>query len=582
MKIEQTHDKRTRAFVILQKRTESDKMSLEVWTMRMIPKKETLTIEFKSDVDCLDEKELVSEIVGMTNTEGGVLYLGVEDNGDITGVHKKHKDPNGAMALIANKTVPSLSVRAEIIEEEGIEVLQIQIPMSKTIIATSDGKIQRRRLKPDGSPENVPMYPYEIPGRLSSLSQLDYSAQILLGATMDDLDGKERDRLRNIIKYRKGDKTLLELTDEELDKALQLVKEEAGVLYPTVTGMLLLGKEDRIAELLPTAKAVFQVLEGTKIRKNEQTSKPLLATFEMYEEYMKAWNPEREMEYGLFRVPIPEFSEAAYREGLVNAFCHRDYTVIQAVRVAIEDEGLTISSPGGFIEGVNLKNLLTVEPHGRNPVLADALKRIGLAEKTGRGIDRIFEGSIVFGRPLPDYSETTSTCVKLFIQRAEPDLAFTKMISNEENRLGRSLPINSLLILSALQSQRRLTIAEIAEVINIGEIRAKAVVEKLVEAGLVDASGNNKARFYILSSKVYKEQDNIVGYVRQTGIDAVKYEAWIMELTQKQGGKITRDNVVELLNVTPPQAYRLLKKMSDKGRIKLVGKGRAAYYELIE
>ena len=86
--------------------------------MRMIPKKETLTIEFKSDTDCLDEKELVSEIVGMTNTEGGVLYLGVEDNGDVTGVHKKHKDPNGAMALIANKTVPSLSVRAEIIEEE--------------------------------------------------------------------------------------------------------------------------------------------------------------------------------------------------------------------------------------------------------------------------------------------------------------------------------------------------------------------------------------------------------------------------------------------------------------------------------
>ena len=550
--------------------------------MRMIPKKETLTIEFKSDIDCFDEKELVSEIVGMANTEGGVLYLGVEDNGDITGVHKKHRDPNGAMALIANKTVPSLSVRAEIIEEEGIEVLQIQIPMSKTIIATSDGKMQRRRLKPDGSPENVPMYPYEIPGRLSSLSQLDYSAQILLGATMDDLDGNERDRLRNIIKYRKGDKTLLELTDEELDKALQLVKEEAGVLYPTVTGMLLLGKEDRIAELLPTAKAVFQVLEGTKVRKNEQTSKPLLATFEMFEEYMKAWNPEREMEYGLFRVPIPEFSEAAYREGLVNAFCHRDYTVIQAVRVAIEDEGLTISSPGGFIEGVNLKNLLTVEPHGRNPVLADALKRIGLAEKTGRGIDRIFEGSIVFGRPLPDYSETTSTYVKLFIQRAEPDLAFTKMISNEENRLGRSLPINSLLILSALQSQRRLTIAEITEVTNIGEIRAKAVVEKLVEAGLVDASGNNKARFYILSSKVYKEHDNIVGYVRQTGIDAVKYEAWIMELIQKQGGKITRDNVVELLNVTPPQAYRLLKKMSDKGRIKLVGNGRSAYYEFVK
>lgn len=105
--------------------------------------------------------------------------------------------------------------------------------------------------------------------------------------------------------------------------------------------------------------------------------------------------------------------------------------------------------------------------------------------------------------------------------------------------------------------------------------------KKLVEAGLVNASGNNRACFYILSSKVYKEQDNIVGYVRQTGIDAVKYEAWIMELIQKQGGRITRDNVVELLNVTLSQAYRLLKKMSDKGRIKLVGNGRSAHYELI-
>lgn len=549
--------------------------------MRTIPEKESLTVEFKSDIKGFDESELIAEIVGMANTEGGVLYLGVEDDGTITGVNQRHRDPIGVMALIANKSVPSIPVRAEIIEEEGIEILQITIPMSRTIVATSDGKIQRRRLRAEGNPENVPMYPYEIPSRLSSLNMLDYSSQIMEGASLEDLDSNERERLRNIIKYRKGDKALLELSDEELDKALQLVKEEGGQLKPTVTGVLLLGKEEKIAELIPTAKASFQVLEGTKIRKNEQLAKPLLAMFELFEEYMKAWNPEREMEYGLFRVPIPEFSEAAFREGLVNAFCHRDYTILQSVRVAIEDEGLTISSPGGFIEGVNLKNLLSVEPHGRNQVLADALKRIGLAEKTGRGIDRIYEGSIVYGRPLPDYSETTSTCVKLFIQRAEPDLAFTKMISNEENRLGRSLPINSLLILSALQNQRRLSIQELSEITNITEMRAKANIEKLVEAGLVDATGTSKSRSYILSSKVYKEQDNLVGYVRQTGINAVKYEAWIMELVQKQGGTITRDNVIELLNVTPSQAYRLLKKLTDKEKLRLVGTGRSAYYEMV-
>lgn len=547
--------------------------------MNIIPKKETLTIEFKSDIEGFSEIELVSAIVAMTNTEGGILYLGVEDNGVPTGLSTKHKDPIGLMALIANKTVPSVSVRAEIIEDNGLEVMQIQIPMSRSIVATSDGKIQKRRLKPDGSPENVPMYPYEIPNRLSSLNLLDYSAQVLEGADINDLDSVERDRLRSIIKHRKGDHALLELSDEELDKALQLVKEEAGVLRPTVTGMLLLGKEDKIAELIPTAKATFQILEGTKVRKNEQLSKTLLSTFELFEEYMKAWNPERELEYGLFRIPIPEFSETAYREALVNAFCHRDYTILQSVRVAIDDDGLTISSPGGFIEGVNLSNLLTVEPHGRNQVLTDALKRIGLAEKTGRGIDRIFEGSIVYGRPLPDYSESTSSYVKVFIPRAEPDLAFTKMISNEERRLGRSLPISSLLILSTLQDRRRLNIKELSTIIHLSPVRTRSNVEKLVEAGLVEATGSEQTRSYILSSKIYEGQNNIAGYLRQTGIDTTKYETGIMELAKLQKGIVTRENVAQLLNVNSSQAYRLLKKLSSKGLIELVGSGRKAHYK---
>ena len=287
------------------------------------------------------------------------------------------------------------------------------------------------------------------------------------------------------------------------------------------------------------------------------------------------------MEYGLFRVPIPEFSEAAFREGLVNAFCHRDYTILQSVRVAIEDEGLTISSPGGFIEGVNLENLLTVEPHSKNQVLADALKRIGLAEKTGRGIDRIYEGSIIYGRPLPDYSESTSKNVKLFIQRAEPDLPFARMISNEENRMGRSLPINSLLILSALQSLRRASLHELSAKIHVNEVRTKANVEKLVEAGLVEAIGNTSAWTYILSSKVYREQDNTVGYVRQTGIEMIKFEELIMKLAKNQKGTVTRENVVDLLGITPSQAYRLLKRLADNGKLKLVGSGRSSHYEIV-
>ena len=102
---------------------------------------------------------MIDAIVGMANTNGGTLYLGVEDDGEVTGLHVQHADEIGVVALIANKTIPSISTRAEIIVEEELEVLKIEIPMSRTIVATSDGKVLRRRLKIEGTPENIPMYP---------------------------------------------------------------------------------------------------------------------------------------------------------------------------------------------------------------------------------------------------------------------------------------------------------------------------------------------------------------------------------------------------------------------------------------
>lgn len=549
----------------------------------MIPKNETLTIEFKSDLKRYSDRELVEEIVGMANTEGGDLYLGVEDNGQPTGVHENHKDPIGLAAMIANMTVPSISVRAEIIRENDTDIMKIEIPISRTVVATSAGKTLRRRLNAEGNPENVPMYPYEIPSRLSELSLLDYSAQPLSGASQDDLDPNERIRLRKIIQNRQGgEKNLLQLTDEELDRALRLTTEKEGKIIPTVTGMLMIGKEERLKVLMPTVRTDFQVLEGTTVRMNETMFGPLLDVFERIETYVNAWNPEREMEYGLFRLPIPEFDRNAFREGLVNAFCHRDYTMLGSVRVLIDDEGLTISSPGGFIDGVNLKNLLTVEPHGRNQVLADALKRVGLAEKTGRGIDRIYEGSIIYGRPWPDFSETTSRCVKLYIQRAKPDITFTKMIVDEQNRIGRAFSIYPLMILSALKNEHRATVERLAEITNLTEARIRTSIENLVERGLIEAVGNGKNRAYILGAKVYHESDESVAYVRQTGIDKVRYPELILKLAKQQGGFVTKTNASDLLNISERQAYTILAKLVKEGELEKVCNGKYAKYRIKE
>lgn len=539
--------------------------------------RETLTVEFKSDRKRLPDSDLIDAVVAFANTEGGELYVGVEDDGEITGLHPQHKDAIQLAAFIANRTMPPVSVTVESFDN----YVRVSIPRMRSIVSSSDGKTQRRRIKPDGTPENVPMYPHEFASRLSALRLLDYSARIVPDADYSDLDDVERERLRGIIRSYHGEQSLLELDNEELDKALRLATEDNGRLVPTFCGMLLIGKRESLMRCVPTAEAAFQVMNGTSLSVNESFTLPILAAFEKIKNFFDARNSEEEIDEGLFRISVFDYDKRAFREALVNAFCHRDYTVMGFVRVMLDDDGLTISNPGGFIEGVTLENLLTVEPHGRNTALADALKRIGLAERTGRGIDRIFEGSLLYGKALPDYSESTSVTVKLFIPKSLPDKAFTRLISEEQARNGNPLPLNTLLVLNELKRSRRASITELSAAIHVSETKVKHTVERLTESGLIEAVGTGRGRHYTLSAKVYQQADDVSGYVRQKGIDSVRYPEMILQYAKSNGGKVTRAETAELLRVSPPQAYRQLKKLEDAGKLLGIGHGKGAYYKIM-
>lgn len=129
-----------------------------------------------------------------------------------------------------------------------------------------------------------------------------------------------------------------------------------------------------------------------------------------------------------------QFDTDALREALNNALVHRDYACLDPVRMCWQDDELVISNPGGFVEGVTLDTLLTTEPKPHNPRLADAFKRIGLVERTGRGVDLIYSGMLRFGRPAPDYSESRPELVKLTISTEPADLAFVRLVLEEETR----------------------------------------------------------------------------------------------------------------------------------------------------
>ena len=136
------------------------------------------------------------------------------------------------------------------------------------------------------------------------------------------------------------------------------------------------------------------------------------------------------------------------------------------------------------------------------------------------------------------------------------------------------MPLNSLLILNALKQGRRMTLQDISRETHVPEVKARAALERLTEAGILEAIGNTKSRTYTLSVKLYK---NPAEYVRQTDVDQVRYRELVQKLASKKG-VITRKDVVDLLHISPPQAYRLLKKMVDEDELIVTGNTSAAKY----
>jgi len=543
----------------------------------MIPKKESMTVEFKSDRKSLPDRELIETVVCLANSEGGRIYLGVENDGGVTGVHKNHENYHGLAAMIGNRTTPSVPVRVEPLLQDDQTVLRIEVPKSSQLIATTDGVIKRRRMQSDGTPECVPFLPHEFASRLANFRKMDVSTLAVPEATPDDLDPVQRARLRQFIARNRGDDVLLELDDARFDSALGLTIREGERWRPTLTGLLLIGREESLRRLVPTHEIAFQMLEGEEVRLNEFTRAPLIQSLEWLETLFKPLNPEAEMQIGLFRVSVPRLDWRAFREALANAVIHRDYSMRGAVHVRIKGDTLTISNPGGLVEGVTLDNLLTTEPRPRNPSLADACKRIGLVERTGRGVEIIYRGMLRYGKQRPDYSRSDRYSVVLRLSLSDANLAFLQLMLKEEERLKRPLPIDSLITLSVLLEQKRASRKELASFLQKDSATARRILELLVEAGLVQPHGATRGRTYTLSPQVYKELGAEVEYTRQVGFDRLQQEQLVRNFVE-QNGSIRRSDVMKLCRLDKDQAYHLLKDMVDADILKRMGEKRGAHY----
>ena len=315
------------------------------------------------------------------------------------------------------------------------------------------------------------------------------------------------------------------------------------------------------------------------VRFNEFRRFPLLKALDWLETNFRPYNPEEELQVGLFRVPVPKVDMGAFREAVANALVHRDYHGRGAVHVRLEDDALVVSNPGGLVDGVTLDNLLVTEPRPRNPALADAMKRIGVVERSGRGVDKIFRGMLKFGRPAPDYGNTTTQSVVLRLPTTEADLEFRRLVVEHERAHNAELPIDSLIALAALRATKRVTADELAVQIQRDTTSAKRTLEALTEAGLVEAHGATRARSYTLSASLYQAVGDKAAYTRQAGFSPIQHEQMVLSYVQ-QHGQIKRAEVMDLCRLTEDQAWQLLKRLVSAEKLVKHGERRWSFYTL--
>jgi ATP-dependent DNA helicase RecG len=550
----------------------------------LIASGETLTVEFKSDRGPLDDAELLNTVACMANAQGGLLLIGVEDDGTVTGLHPTHRTrPELLAAFIASRTVPPLTVEVTfgtpLIGGMETTIASLRIPASPQPIATSDGRLLVRYLDVHGQPGCRPLYPHELASWRADRGQADATAMPLPDATQDDLDPLEFARLRRMVEGNRGDVALLELSDQEIARALGLARADDGVLTPTLAGLLLVGKEVALRQYVPAHEVAFQVLRGTDVAVNQFRRWPLLRIHEWLMQAIEVRNEEQELMIDAFRVGVPRYDRRAIREAVNNALIHRDYGLVGAVHVQLHDDYALVANPGGFVANVRADNLLVVAPRPRNSLLADAFKRIGLVERTGRGVSIIYAGQLRNGRRRPSYDRSTETSVTVTLDSGPADLEFVERIIRADKDLGRALTVPELLVLWETWTAGQVTVTEAARLTQRDQSVTRDLLRQLQQNELIAGFTSGGRHLYRRGRAMGREGSHVDVGPSVEGLSVAQVEERVMAHVQQQG-QIRRGQVEAMGDLSRDQAYRLLRRLVEQGRLELVGRGRGAYYRL--
>lgn len=426
---------------------------------------ETENIEFKRQFN----EELYKEVIAFANTDGGILYVGIDNNGNAIGLEDVDSECTRITNGIRDAIMPDVTMFVRFtIQENKVVRITVSEGTNKPYYLKSKG------LRPSGV--YVRQGTSSVPASPEQIRQL-----------IKDNDGDIFEEMRSIHQN---------LTFDAANVSFKKYGVDFGIEKYRALGITQVGNQfTNLAFLISdqcqhTIKvAVFGDNADTVFRDNKEFVGSVFKQLEDTFHYLQLCNKTTAIFKGLERIEKQDYPEEAIREALLNAIVHRDYSFSGSIIINVNDNEIEFVSIGGLLPGLSPDDIRSGISQPRNKNLAEIFHRLHLIESYGTGIRRIYH--LYQQCTKQPQIEVTPNTFKLILpnmnvsaeKRIESDLFITPQMQK---------------VIDYISAHGQITDEEIGSLLNIKKTRIFNLVRQMRESNVLLVNGRGKDKWYSL------------------------------------------------------------------------------------
>ena len=499
-------------------------------------------------------KPLARAITAFSNTDGGVILVGVRDDGEVVGRALTEGVENAIHEAALTIHDPG-RYRIRHVEVDGTPVTLVSVAKrSQGFSQTSDGQVLVRR-----GARSVPLMGAELLTFVTSRA-LERFDETDSGVSLEDAHPELVDAVFRAYRWRTAN-----VRDRLIDHKLATSNGQTNL---TVAGALVLLHEPR--ERL--GKAFVEILrfpdEGVDYDRRLEFAGPVHEQVEEATRFLMDELGTDLIVTGSRRYELPKIPEVVLREALANAVAHRSYEELgRAVRVELRPDRVAIMSPGGLPEPVTEENIRETQS-ARNIRVLTALRRFRLAEDAGRGVD-VMQDTMAEALLDPPVFEDLGHSVRVTLPIRGPISPQERAWVMEVERRGQIEPPDRIPLVHAARGEA-LTNARVRELLGVDSRDARQSLRRLRDSGFLEQVGERGGATYILAPSV-----RAPAAFRLSPTDL---HSFVLELAGD--GPLTNARVRAETGLDRIEALRVLERLVRERKLVRRGERRGAHYTL--